>query len=206
MLMGLPFGLLAGPLELPPAIASLFAENCGQCHSEKIKTSGFSIISGVSIRQGGNKHGQAVVAGHPEQSALLKMLKGELAPQMPLILYGSKHFDRYEFLLALSDNLGGIGLEHHRSSENSGDPGYFTAWDDHGSERGLLPHEMTHSWNGKFRRPAGLWTPDYRTPMQDNLLWVYEGQTSYWDWILGARSGTHTAWNQSSILHFSMDE
>ena len=82
--MVLPLGLLAGPLELPPAIATLLAENCGQCHSEKIKTSGFSIISGEAIRQGGNKHGQAVVAGHPEQSALLKMLKGELAPQMPM--------------------------------------------------------------------------------------------------------------------------
>jgi predicted metalloprotease with PDZ domain len=123
----------------------------------------------------------------PEHIAAHKALVDEA-----VILFGSKHFDRYEFLLALSDNLGGIGLEHHRSSENSGDPGYFTAWDDHGSERGLLPHEMTHSWNGKFRRPAGLWTPDYRTPMQDNLLWVYEGQTSYWDFILGARSGVQT--------------
>ena len=84
MFMVHPFRLLAGPLELPPAIASLFAENCGQCHSEKTKTSGFSVISGDAIRQGGNKHGQAVVAGHPEQSALLKMLKGELAPQMPM--------------------------------------------------------------------------------------------------------------------------
>jgi predicted metalloprotease with PDZ domain len=123
----------------------------------------------------------------PEHIAAHKALVDEA-----VVLYGSKHFDRYEFLLALSDNLGGIGLEHHRSSENSGDPGYFTQWDDHGSERGLLPHELTHSWNGKFRRPAGLWTPDYRTPMQDNLLWVYEGQTSYWDWILGARSGVQT--------------
>jgi predicted metalloprotease with PDZ domain len=127
------------------------------------------------------------LAAKPEQIAAHKALVDEA-----IILYGSKHFDRYEFLLALSDNLGGIGLEHHRSSENSGDPDYFTAWADHGSERGLLPHEMTHSWNGKFRRPAGLWTPDYRTPMQDNLLWVYEGQTSYWDWILAARSGVQT--------------
>jgi predicted metalloprotease with PDZ domain len=123
----------------------------------------------------------------PEQIAAHKALVDEA-----VILYGSKHFDRYEFLLALTDNLGGIGLEHHRSSENSGHTGYFTEWSDHGSERGLLPHELTHSWNGKFRRPAGLWTPDYRTPMQDNLLWVYEGQTSYWDWVLGARSGVQT--------------
>lgn len=104
-------------------------------------------------------------------------------------LFGVRHFDRYEFLLALSDELGGIGLEHHRSSENSRNPDYFTKWDENDSERGLLPHELVHSWNGKYRRPDKLWTPDYRTPMQDNLLWVYEGQTSYWDLVLAGRSG-----------------
>ncbi|MGB5079054.1 MAG: peptidase M61 [Sphingorhabdus sp.] len=106
-----------------------------------------------------------------------------------VVLFGSKHFDRYEFLLALTEEMGGIGLEHHRSSENSRETDYFVDWDDNGSERGLLPHELTHSWNGKFRRPATMWTPDYATPMRDNLLWVYEGQTSYWDLVLAARSG-----------------
>lgn len=104
-------------------------------------------------------------------------------------LFGTRHFDRYEFLLALTDELGGIGLEHHRSSENSRNPDYFTKWNDNDSERGLLPHELIHSWNGKYRRPDRLWTPDFRTPMQGNLLWVYEGQTSYWDLILAGRSG-----------------
>lgn len=106
-----------------------------------------------------------------------------------VILFGSKHFDRYEFLLALTDKLGGIGLEHHRSSENTRGRDYFTNYDKTATSRGLLPHEIIHSWNGKFRRPEGLWTPDYRTPMRDNLLWLYEGQTSYWDLVLGARSG-----------------
>lgn len=104
-------------------------------------------------------------------------------------LFGVRHFDRYEFLLALTDEMGGIGLEHHRSSENSRNPDYFTKWNDNDSERGLLPHELVHSWNGKYRRPDKLWTPDYRTPMQGNLLWVYEGQTSYWDLVLAGRSG-----------------
>jgi predicted metalloprotease with PDZ domain len=106
-----------------------------------------------------------------------------------VILFGSKHFDRYEFLLALTDKMGGIGLEHHRSSENTLDPKTFLEWATRGSERGLLPHEMTHSWNGKFRRSNVMWTPDYRTPMQDNLLWLYEGQTSYWDLVLAGRAG-----------------
>lgn len=103
--------------------------------------------------------------------------------------FGSRPFDRYEFLLGLSDELSGIGLEHHRSSENVVPRNYFTDWANTGSTRGLLPHEFVHSWNGKFRRPAGTWAPDYRTPVQNELLWVYEGQTSFWDIVLGARSG-----------------
>lgn len=104
-------------------------------------------------------------------------------------LFGSRHYDRYEFLFALSTELGGIGLEHHRSSENALPRTYFTDWANTASMRSLLPHEFVHSWNGKFRRGADLWTPDYRTPMQNSLLWVYEGQTSYWDFVLAARSG-----------------
>ena len=123
----------------------------------------------------------------PEQIAAHKALVDEA-----VLLFGSKHFDRYEFLLALTEKMGGIGLEHHRSSENSRETDYFVEWADNGSERGLLPHELTHSWNGKFRRPATMWTPDYSTPMRDNLLWVYEGQTSYWDLVLAGRSGMQT--------------
>jgi predicted metalloprotease with PDZ domain len=124
------------------------------------------------------------LAAKPEQISAHRALVDE-----SIALFGSKHFDRYEFLLGLTEELGGVGLEHHRSSENTRETDYFTEWDDNMSERGLLPHEFTHSWNGKFRRPATMWTPDYSTPMRDNLLWVYEGQTSYWDLLLAARSG-----------------
>ena len=85
--------------------------------------------------------------------------------------------------------MGDIGLEHHRSSENGVGRDYFTDWDKGSSERDLLPHEYTHSWNGKFRRPADLWQPDFNTPERDSLLWVYEGQTQYWGKILAGRSG-----------------
>jgi predicted metalloprotease with PDZ domain len=104
-------------------------------------------------------------------------------------LFGAEHYDHYDFLFTISDNLGGEGLEHHRSSEDGVGRGYFTEWNDALRDRNLLPHEFTHSWNGKFRRPADLWTPDYRTPMRDSLLWVYEGQTEFWGYVLGARSG-----------------
>jgi len=104
-------------------------------------------------------------------------------------LYGARHFDHYDFLLALTDKLGGIGLEHHRSSENSGDVGYFTEWDKNWWARDLLPHEYNHSWNGKYRRGADLATANFNVPMGDSLLWVYEGQTQFWGQVLAARSG-----------------
>lgn len=107
-------------------------------------------------------------------------------------LFRSQHFDRYDFLFSLSNHLGGIGLEHHRSSENGLPPGYFTDWDAQPAGRDLLAHEFVHSWNGKFRRPDGLATPNFQVPMRDELLWVYEGQTQYWGMVLAARSGLWT--------------
>ncbi len=103
--------------------------------------------------------------------------------------FGSRHFARYEFLLAISEYFSGIGLEHSESSENAVRPGYFTEWKKTSAGRDLLPHEFAHSWNGKFRRPSDLWTANFNQPMQDSLLWIYEGQTQFWGFVLAARSG-----------------
>jgi predicted metalloprotease with PDZ domain len=107
-------------------------------------------------------------------------------------LFGSHHYKHYDFLFSLSDQLGGNGLEHHQSSEDGVGADYFTAWNDAAPGRDLLAHEYTHSWNGKFRRPADLWTPNFNVPMGDSLLWVYEGQTQYWGFVLTARAGMWT--------------
>ena len=107
-------------------------------------------------------------------------------------LFGARHFDNYEFLFALTDQMGGIGLEHHRSSENTGKPEFFTDWAKSAGDRGLLPHEYTHSWNGKFMRPADELTANHNVPTQNTLLWVYEGQTEYWGDVLAARAGLHS--------------
>ena len=107
-------------------------------------------------------------------------------------LFGARHYDHYDFLLSLSEEMGFVGIEHHRSSEDGYLPKYFTDWDAMAPGRDLLPHEYTHSWNGKFRRPADLWTPDYNAPMRNSLLWVYEGQTQFWGKVLAARSGLQT--------------
>ncbi|WP_310498436.1 peptidase M61 [Sandarakinorhabdus sp.] len=104
-------------------------------------------------------------------------------------LFGTRQFDHYDFLLSLTETMGGIGLEHHRSSENGVNSTYFTDWDGGPGRRNLLPHEFTHSWNGKHRRGADSIVPDFRTPMRNSLLWVYEGQTQFWGYVLQARSG-----------------
>ncbi len=118
-------------------------------------------------------------------------------------LFGSHHYDHYDFLLAVTDRLGGIGLEHHQSSENSGVPGFFTEWTENARLWDLLPHEYTHSWNGKFRRPADLWTANYSVPMRGSLLWVYEGQTQYWGKVLAARAGFLTQQDTLDALAYT---
>lgn len=107
-------------------------------------------------------------------------------------LFGSHHYAHYDFLYSLSDKIRSIGLEHHQSSEDGMPATVFTEWAKQPWGRDLLPHEYTHSWNGKFRRPADLWTPNYNVPMRDSLLWVYEGQTQFWGEVLAARSGLWT--------------
>jgi len=104
-------------------------------------------------------------------------------------LVGTRHFDHYDFLLVLQESGFGGGVEHHRSSENGSVNGYFADWAGTPAVRGLLPHEYFHSWNGKFRRPEPTWRPDFHVPIENELLWVYEGQTSFWDVVLSARSG-----------------
>jgi predicted metalloprotease with PDZ domain len=132
-----------------------------------------------------------VFADRPE---LLAVKPEQLAAHRSLVqqayrLFGSKHYDHYDFLVSLSDHIRFGGLEHHRSSEDATQATYFTEWGKTIASRALLPHEFVHSWNGKFRRPADLWTPNYNVPMRDSLLWVYEGQTEYWGQVLAARAG-----------------
>jgi predicted metalloprotease with PDZ domain len=107
-------------------------------------------------------------------------------------LYASRHYETYHFLLSLSDIVREEGLEHHQSSDNGVRKKGFSDPKLAMLNADLLPHEFTHSWNGKYRRPAGLATPDYATPMKGDLLWVYEGMTEYWGDVLAARSALST--------------
>ncbi len=137
-----------------------------------------------------------VVADRPQD---LAVKPADLAAHRNLVVqairnFGSQHYNHYDFLLSLSDEMGGEGLEHHRSSEDGVGRDYFTDLEKSAADRDLLPHEYTHSWNGKFRRPADLYSPDFDIiPERDSLLWVYEGQTEYWGQVLAARSGLMSA-------------
>ena len=107
-------------------------------------------------------------------------------------LYKSRHYGAYHFLVTLSDQVAHFGLEHHQSSDDRVDEKTFTDDNAFIANGLLLPHEFTHSWNGKYRRPAGLATGNYQDPMKGDLLWVYEGLTEYLGDVLAARSGI---WN-----------
>jgi len=103
-----------------------------------------------------------------------------------------RHYRDYHFLVTLSDDVAHFGLEHHESSDDRDDGRSLIDDDELVVFSTLLPHEFVHSWNGKYRRPADLTTPDYHQPMKDDMLWVYEGLTEYLGQVLTARSGL---WN-----------
>jgi predicted metalloprotease with PDZ domain len=107
-------------------------------------------------------------------------------------LFGERHYRDYHFLYSLSDHVAHFGLEHHESNDSRSEERALVDPGKRLLSSGLLSHEYVHSWNGKYRRPADLATPDYEKPMQTDLLWVYEGLTQYLGEILTGRSGLRT--------------
>ncbi|HAF14523.1 MAG TPA: peptidase M61, partial [Blastocatellia bacterium] len=151
----------------------------------------------VALTSGGTLHEMDIAADSP---AALEIKPQTLVGFQNLVkeapaLFGARHYRSYRFLLTLSDYGGSEGLEHHESSEDGvgekalSDPGQLLDLGD------LLGHEYAHSWNGKYRRPADLTTPDFEQPMKGDLLWVYEGLTEYLGKVLPTRSGLWTPEN-----------
>jgi predicted metalloprotease with PDZ domain len=105
-------------------------------------------------------------------------------------MFGARHYNNYRFLLTLSDRVAHFGLEHHQSNDSRVPENSLTEQ----NSIGVVAHEYVHSWNGKYRRPAGLATPDFQQPMIGDLLWVYEGLTQYLGYVLAERSGI---WSES---------
>ena len=154
------------------------------------------------------KHFLDVAADGPED---LNLKDDEISQFSNLVveagaLYQSHHYNHYNFLFTLSDSVAHFGLEHHQSSDDRVDARTFLDDDLKLINGGLLPHEFTHSWNGKYRRPAGLATPNFQQPMKGELLWVYEGLTEYFGDVLTARSGIWSAEQYREMLALSAAE
>jgi predicted metalloprotease with PDZ domain len=124
------------------------------------------------------------LAFKPEEISAYQKLVAETGA-----LFGARHYRDYHFLYTLSDQVGGHGLEHHESNDSVSFERTLLDPDLHVLSASLLPHEFVHSWNGKYRRPAGLATRNYQEPMIGDLLWVYEGLTDYLGDLLAERSG-----------------
>jgi predicted metalloprotease with PDZ domain len=148
------------------------------------------------------KHFIDVVSDAPEDSNLRPEALAEIANLVREAdaLYRSHHYNQYHFLLDLSDTAGGLGLEHGQSSENGLGEKEFSDEDHQLANADLLAHEFTHSWNGKYRRPVGLYQTDFATAQQGALLWVYEGMTQYLGNVLAARSGLKSQAQYRDIL------
>jgi predicted metalloprotease with PDZ domain len=154
------------------------------------------VLAGVNFKTWDLGHGVALntFGDTPDDLALAPENQAKLTAMVnqALLVFGTPPFDRYEFLTSLTDRQGPIGLEHQKSSEIQLEPRSLMNWDAEDWNRNVLVHELVHSWNGKFRRPAGLWTPDFQQPTDDRLLWVYEGLTQFWGFVLAARSGVQS--------------
>lgn len=143
-----------------------------------------------------------IVADRPDNLDLspLQIQHHQALVKQAVALFGAQHYDHYDFLLALSKDTNHFGLEHHQSSDDRANADFFTSPTGYLAGPSLLPHEYVHSWNGKFRRPAGLVTPTFGEPMKGDLLWVYEGMTNYLGEVLAARSGMWTAEQYRDML------
>jgi predicted metalloprotease with PDZ domain len=140
------------------------------------------------------KHAISIMA---DSAAALEVSKSFQADYSRMVaeagaLFGTRMYRHYTWLLTLSDHVAHFGLEHHESSDDRVDEDSVTEPAFKEGVAGLLAHEYVHSWNGKYRRPAGLLSPDYQTPMDDSLLWVYEGMTEFWGTVLPVRAGIQT--------------
>ena len=159
------------------------------------------VLSGAHLREvpigtaGGAPHFADFAAETEEELQLAPETKASLERLVAEAngLFGAHHYRAYHFLITLSDSVAHFGLEHHQSSDDRLAGRTLVDKEKLVFLGSLLPHEYTHSWNGKHRRPAGLATPEWQQPMKGELLWVYEGLTQYLGHVLTSRAGF---WNE----------
>ncbi|MFI5319327.1 MAG: M61 family metallopeptidase [Myxococcota bacterium] len=196
-------------LELPPGWEAATSLRIAEKRGHRVRYAPVSLETLIDSPVAAGLHYRAIPlaapAGAPDHvlhlvadsEVALQPKPEAIAPLQHLVpeaeaLFGAHHYGRYDFLLTLSDHVAHFGMEHHESSDNRLPERTLLEEPQLLSSAGLLPHEFVHSWNGKYRRPAGVATRDYSTPMVSDLLWVYEGLTSYLGDVLTARSGLVT--------------
>ena len=199
----------AASIQLPPGWSFATALPQGRSHDSSVEFYPVSLTTLVDSPLIAGAHYRRIELTKPgespthvmdivaESDADLAMKPETLAAYQKLVaetgaLFGARHYRQYHFLYTLSDAVGGHGLEHHESNDSVGAERVLLDPDLGMLYAGLLPHEFAHSWNGKYRRPAGLATRNYQDPMVGDLLWVYEGLTEYLGNLLAARSGLWT--------------
>jgi predicted metalloprotease with PDZ domain len=105
-------------------------------------------------------------------------------------MFGFRHWQTLHFLISQT-GINFDGLEHEDSPwEAVGDAGLSKKSELESYGWPLLAHEQSHSWDGKYRRPAELYSKsDYQGPERTTLLWVYEGLNEYIGMLLATRAG-----------------
>lgn len=160
-------------------------------------------VKHVTLWSGGGTHHYLDLFGDaPEDIDVPAKLLAPYKNMTPeaVALYGSRHWNVYHSLVTLSDAIGFQGIEHHQSSDNRAPDDFMTEPDEQFEGGDLLTHEFSHSWNGKYRRPADLFTWNFQQPMQDDLLWVYEGMNQYLGDVLKYRTGIDAPKNYPEYL------
>lgn len=140
------------------------------------------------------RHYLDIVADHPEDLEVPQARIDELVQgiRQAGLLFRSHHYDEYRFLMTLSDNISGAAIDHLQSLDNRRPAKFFynEKWQKIAASYTI--HDFLHSWNGKYRRPEGLATPNFQTPPITSGMWVYEGLTDYLTNVMTARAGIWT--------------
>ena len=197
-----PIGSGAYPLPAPGSTTHFAVTNVEQLEDSPILTGQYfqEFVVAPDISP---KHYVDVASDASEDSKLSPAVLAGIANLVleADALYRSHHYHDYHFLIALSDVIGSdTTLEHGQSSEYGVPEKFFSNEGFLLAGADLLPHEFSHSWNGKYRRPAGLYQPDFATAQQGALLWVYEGMTQYLGNVLAARAGLKSQSQYRDIL------
>ena len=196
---------IAATLKLPPGLHAFSALEAARSADDMMvyKTTSLEMLTDSPV--GASRYARGIQLAPedappfwldllPERSGDVGETRDDLAALRTLIqqtgrVFGAPHYAHYDALVMLSDKLGAGGIEHLESAEDNLPADYFTHRDKQLNNSDLIAHEYVHSWNGRFRQPADMWTPTLNEPMRDSLLWVYEGQTEFWGRVLAARSG-----------------